>query len=334
MDDQSASRQSRPRRVTRIALGSALAATVLLAAGELFIRRFPSPDLHRYLGASCPTSGPYRPHATLAVTYRTWDQFQSANADRLAEWTPIDRASDRPVWAMFGNSFVQAPEMLADAARKALPDVRIFNLGQNEPLPVRFAQIELLLDHGLPAERILVELMPTDVIELGRQPLRTWNVSPAGALVFEPGLPPEPFASLVGNSRLALAGWCRLGRHHANPRFHPSRLCKEVVPTLEQDLRQLFGHLVMLGKRFDVPITVLLIPTWHQLCVGESWEFQDRLAPQFRALGLDVLDVREPFLVYPNKADLFIPDKHFSEVGNRVLLDALVGHWSAEASGR
>jgi RNase P protein component len=39
-----------------------------------------------------------------------------------------------------------------------------------------------------------------------------------------------------------------------------------------------------------------------------------------------VCDVRESFLTHPNKPALFIPDKHFSDLGNDVLLQELLQH--------
>jgi len=49
--------------------------------------------------------------------------------------------------AMFGNSFVTCRDAgRHDARRPARPPV--FNLGRNEPLFVRAAQVALLLDHG------------------------------------------------------------------------------------------------------------------------------------------------------------------------------------------
>jgi hypothetical protein len=41
-----------------------------------------------------------------------------------------------------------------------------------------------------------------------------------------------------------------------------------------------------------------------------------------------VCDVRGPFLTADDKPGLFLPDKHFSERGNRLLLDAILDHLS------
>ena len=56
---------------------------------------------------------------------------------------------------------------------------------------------------------------------------------------------------------------------------------------------------------------------------------QDTLAEDARAVGFDVCDTRAAFLAWPNKPELFIPDKHFSATGNRVLLAAILDHLKA-----
>jgi hypothetical protein len=56
---------------------------------------------------------------------------------------------------------------------------------------------------------------------------------------------------------------------------------------------------------------------------------QDALAEDARAAGFDVCDVRAPFLAWPDKPALFIPDKHFSATGNRLLLAAILDHLKA-----
>jgi hypothetical protein len=43
-------------------------------------------------------------------------------------------------------------------------------------------------------------------------------------------------------------------------------------------------------------------------------------------MGLDVFDPRAAFVGHPNPAALFLPDKHFSPEGNRLLLAELLAH--------
>src|SRR5438105_2547266 len=88
---------------------SALAATVVLVGlallGELFLRAFPPKDLQPFLGEQSPLTGVFVPDAEFGAAYRSWEAFRADNADRLAEYLPLDRTGEsRPVWAMFGSS--------------------------------------------------------------------------------------------------------------------------------------------------------------------------------------------------------------------------------------
>jgi hypothetical protein len=154
-------------------LGGLLAVSFLAGLAELFLRWFPPRDLHAFLGEASPLTGIYRADADFGVSYLSWKAFCRDNAARLGP-LPLSRQDDgRPLWAFFGNSFVQAPGMLADHARAHVPDRRIFNLGRNEHVPLRFAQIKLLLDNGLEPDRLFFNLMPADLLILGEQPLET-----------------------------------------------------------------------------------------------------------------------------------------------------------------
>ncbi len=314
-----------PRR-GRFLLGSAVAAALLLGLAEGFLRLSPPRDLHPYLGEDSPLVGICAPDPDLGITYRDWDAFRADNAERLAAHLPFHGDQGRKVWAFFGNSFVQAPGMLADCARAHVYDRDIFNLGKNEPLPLRFAQVRLLLDNGLRPERLFVLLMPVDVTGLGRQPLDTMRVTARGALTYEVRRPPGPAGWLLDHSRLALTAWARSGRHHGNPHFKPGRLYERVDAPLLADLRRLFAALARDASRHDVPVTVLLVPAYHQVTKGAPFGFQDALAPVFRGLGHDVFDPRAAFLRHPDRERLFLPDKHFNEAGNRLLLEELLRH--------
>src|SRR5262249_43820135 len=144
--------------------GMLLTAAVLLAGGEAFLRFFPPRDFQPYLGDESGLEGPFRRDQRWGVGYRSWEAFQALYAERLAQLGPLpDDAGGRPTWAMFGTSFVRAPGMPGDTARAALPHKRIFHLARNEPLPVRFAQADLLLEQGLRPERLFIVLLPHDV---------------------------------------------------------------------------------------------------------------------------------------------------------------------------
>jgi hypothetical protein len=321
---------ARWRRVAWSVVGGILAAALLAGAAEAFLRLFPPRDLHPYLGESSPLAGPYVPDEDFRVAYRCWDDFRSDNAERLAQFGPLGRESDsRPVWAMFGNSFVQAPGMLADMARVSLTERRIFNLGRNEPMVVRLAQIKLLLDHGLEPERLILVLLPIDGVAAVEQPPSTVHVTARGALTYRPRLPAGPGAAVVAHSRLALTGWVRSGRHRGSADFRPEQVNHGIPPPALADLRTLFGNLARLAGRHSVPVTVILIPNYEQVMRGAPCGFQDALATALRDEGIDVLDPRGAFLRQPDRAALFLPDKHLTPAGNRLLLAELLDHLRA-----
>jgi hypothetical protein len=311
----------------RFLLGCALAVALLAGLAEAYLRLFPPRDLHDYLGEDSPLTGRFAPDDDFAVRYRSWDDFAAENAERLRSFGPLQGGSDRPpVWAFFGNSFVQAPGMLADTARASVHDHRIFNLGKNERPEVRLAQIKLLLEHGLESERLFLVLMPPDLLVLGEQPLATYQVTSRGAITYRPRLPGAPAAWLVRHSRLALTAWCRTGRQRGNPRFSRAALSHDVREPLLGDLRRLFGNLARITREHQVPVTVILIPGHNQVVEGGDFGFQDRLAPLVRELGYDVFDPRDAFRRQPHPADLYLPDKHLTPAGNRLLLAELLAH--------
>ena len=311
----------------RFLLGCALAVALLAGLAEAYLRLFPPRDLHDYLGEDSPLTGRLAPDDDFAVRYRSWDDFAAENAERLQAFGPLSSGSGgRPIWAFFGNSFVQAPGMLGDTARAAVHDHTVFYLGKNERLEVRLAQIKLLLEHGLEPERIFVELMPPDLLVLGDQPLDTYQVTSRGAITYRPRLPAGPAAWLVQHSRLALTAWCRTGRQHGNPDFSRAALSHDVREPLLGDLRRLFGNLARVTRDHQVPVTVLLIPGHNQVVEGADFGFQDRLVPLFRELGYDVFDPRDAFRRQPHPADLYLPDKHLAPPGNRLLLAELLAH--------
>jgi hypothetical protein len=310
-------------------VGVAVAVFLALGSlGELFLRAFPPKDLQPYLGDASPLTGLYLPDDEFAATYRSWDAFADDNAARLKEYLPLERAgAGRPLWAMFGNSFIHADGMLADTARTSVSDHRIFNLGRNEPLPIRCAQLRELLNHGLAPERVIFELMPLDTWGLAQSPLQSWHVTPRGAITHTPRTPAGPAGWLIGRSRLALAAWIRTNRHVADPSLQPSQLLNGLGADHLADLRRLFAGIAGACHRRNIPVTVLLIPTYDQIAKGKSFGFQDCLTPKLRDLGIDVCDPRTPFCGYADKPALFIPDKHFSPAGNAILLAELLGHF-------
>jgi hypothetical protein len=318
-----------PRRQQWQAVASAAAVILALGSlGELFLRGFPPKDLQPYLGEQSPLTGHYVPDTEFGGTYRSWQALCDDNVEWLAEFMPLDQASaSRPVWAMFGNSFVQAPGMLADTARAGVPDRRVFNLGRNEPLPIRFAQLRELLEHGLAPERVIIEMMPLDTWTLAQSPLASWRVTSRGAITYRPRTPSGAAGWLIEHSRLALAAWTRTNRHVADPSMQPSQLLNGLGADHLADLRQLFTGVAHACNRRNIPVTVILIPTYDQIAKGKPFGFQDCLIPMLHDLGIDVCDPRAAFCGYADKPSLFIPDKHFSPAGNAILLAELLAHF-------
>ncbi len=147
-----------------------------------------------------------------------------------------------------------------------------------------------------------------------------------GALTFQPRLPAGPLGALIRCSDLALAAWFRTGGHHSRPSFRSIQLNRSIPSDLRADLDRLFGGLGHLAAAHKTPVTVLLVPNYEQVTRGAPCGFQDDLTPILRGHGIDVCDVRETFRGYPDKPALFIPDKHFTALGNRLLLAELLRH--------
>ena len=315
------------------AVGMATTLTALLVPGELFLRYAPPRDFRPYLGDASGLKGTFRPGGRFGVRYSSWQAFRGDYADRLpALLPPAGRADGRPVWAMFGNSFVQAPGMLADTARAAVADRRVFNLGRNEVLPVRLAQIELLLAQDLRPERVFVVLLPIDALAFTQHSLDQLHVSEAGAVTYRPRLPGGAAGRALSATRLGLLGWVRTGRHQALPGFRNSAILDGLPPCVAGDFRVMFTGLAELAAERRVPVTVVVIPSHEQVTRGAPQGCLDDLARLAREAGLDACDVREPFLRDADKASLFIPDKHFSARGNRLLLDAILDHLARQGA--
>jgi hypothetical protein len=313
------------------ALGCALAVALLAGLAEGYLRLFPLTDLHPYLGEASPLTGIFVPDQDFGVAYRSWDAFRDDNAPRIDAYLPLGRnTGDRKVWAMFGNSFIQAPAMLADVTRVALPDHLVFNLGRNEHLCVRLAQVKLLLENGLRPERVFIELMPVDLLPLGDQPLATMRVTSKGALTYEPRLPTGWAGELVEHSQLGLTAWVRAGRHKGNPRFNKRTLYQGIDETLQGDLHTLFANLARYTHYYQVPVTILLIPSYHQVAQNAGFGFQDALTALLRPQGYDVFDPRDAFRRHPDPESLYLPDKHLTLAGNQLLLGQLLGHLAAQ----
>jgi hypothetical protein len=218
--------------------------------------------------------------------------------------------------------------MLGDTTRALVPQRITFNLGKNEPVPVRFAQAEFLLDNGLKPERVFVVVIPLDVAVFVEYGLDQLGTTPGGAIVYEPR-PPAVGAGLVRHSRLALKGWTRTNLHLNRPFYPPRALHDRVDPVVRADVRALFGHLAAAAGRHGVPVTMVPLPDYEQVMRGAGRAVQEALAEDARAVGFDVCDPCDAFRAWPDRAALFVPDKHFSPTGNRLLLATILEHLKA-----
>lgn len=302
-------------------LGVICATAIPVALAETFLRFNPPADLEQYLGERSREAGVFRAHPELAVTYCSWDAFSREYQTHLAPHLPLTAHPDpRPIWALFGNSFVQAPGMLGDTLAAVAPETRFFYLKRNELLPVRLAQIEWLLHSGFRPERIIVELMPIDTLPLIWHPLDAWYVTSRGALTYRPQLPDGACRWLVEHSRLALMAWVRSGA----PERRPRDLCGDVDATLRGDLDRLFASLARTSRACGVPVTILLIPAHEQSIGKATFGFQDGVTEFLTAHGFDVIDPRTSFAGHRRPEELYLPDKHLSAAGNELLLRELL----------
>jgi hypothetical protein len=321
----------RPRARLTFGVGFVASALLLLLVGEVGLRVAPPRAVQPYL-VDDDRPGPFRSDPYYGVQYQSWEAFRADYADGLKPHDTLFATPDPPkVWAMFGSSFVHAPGMLADTARKYVPNRHVFNLGRNEFLYVRAAQVELLLDHGLRPERIVFAMQPLDAAVFAHQTADMVHAGPGGAQAFDPRLPAVG-GDLIRHSRLALTGWVRAGLQHAVPYYRPAELNDRVHPRVRTELHALLTRVRRVTAIHEVPVTVLLIPNYEQIARGAEYAFQDEVAKLAGRAGLDVCDARGPFRSYPDKPALFVPDKHFSAVGNRILLGELVRHLHAHGA--
>lgn len=315
------------RRLVPWFLGAVATLAVLLGLGEWFLRWLPPRDLQKYLGDDSQLTGPFRADGRFSVQYRSWQAFHDDYADRLAGPSPVTAPLDsRPVWAMFGNSFVQAPGMLADTARERVPTRRVFNLARNEVLPVRLAQVELLLEHGLRPERVFVLLLPIDVVPFTQHSLDQLYVNAEGAITYRPRLPRSVASHGVALARLGLLSWVRMERQYALPGLGQDELLRGLPLEVEADFRRMLAGLAEVTCQHDIPVTVVIVPSYRQVARNAPCGILDDLRRLVEESGLDACDVREAFNKVEDKLPLFIPDRHFSQRGNEILLQAILEH--------
>ena len=311
----------------RFAIGLLIGLAAPLGFAELVAHLQPRGELRAYVDDSSLT-GVYKPDPVLGADYRSYADFEKENAAALAKLGALDQ--QRPTWLFLGNSFVQAEGMLAATATAALPDKRIFYLGRNEPLPLRVAQVRLLLAQGLRPERVVFVLLPIDFTVLGAQPLSSIKVTPGGALTNHLRLPPGAAGALVRTSRLAQLAWIRSGKHVQNPEFRGRQLMEKVSPALAGDMRTLLVTLRDTSSAADAKLTVLLLPNREQIFGSGGFALQDTLLRICAEEQIDCLDARDFLRGEPDPTAFFLPDWHFTRSGNEILLRTLLKHFARE----
>jgi hypothetical protein len=304
-----------------LAAGLVLGLAVPLLLAEIYLRAYPPTDILPFLGDESPLTGSFRPDPVLGADYVSYESFQASHAAPLAALGPLDDPR-RPIWAFFGNSFIRAPGMLADTAKAALPDRRIFFLREARPIYLYVAQLRLLLRQGMRPERVFFGFMTEDLTPDIENPLALSRivVNRHGAITYapQPDLPSTAFA--VTHSRLALVSWVR------SKRYRYSDAMKFVSPVVEDDIGRITAALGAIQREFQVPVTLILIPNRTQLFGQAGYAVQNRLIELCRQQTVDVFDARSIFADAPDKPGLLLSDAHFNPRGNKLLLSGLLDH--------
>jgi hypothetical protein len=305
-------------------VGAVAALSVVLLIGEGYARLAPPKDVRAHFSSGGPKVGIYRPDPQLGADYRSFEELRKENAARLAELGPLD--APRPTWLFFGNSFVQARGMMADTARRMRPDHRIFNLGRNVEMPLRAAQARHLLAAGLRPERMFFVLLPLDLTHIGKRPLSFIDVTPDGAITSRLRWPDPPWTNLATGSRLASIAWLRSGRSDGDPSFNRHKVADAPSARVRDDLARIIDHLAATSRHYGVPMTVIAVPNREQVFGRADFGFQATLAELSRVAGFDFYDARGALLGVEDTRALFLPDWHFNERGNTLLMQGLLAH--------
>lgn len=313
-----------PRKPARIRLAAGLVAGFLLPIllAEAYVRLHPPEDLHIYLGDSLHRSGIYRPDPVLRAGYRSAAEYVPFEAPRIADLRPLN--SEQPTWLFLGNSFARG---LSASVNERLPSHRVlFYREAKDEFHLRVAQFRLLLESGLRPDHAFFTLIPIEVARYVLRPLDWVHVSRDGALSSKFRLPGEPIDSLLNSSWLARIAWVRSRMHRADPTFRMSRITETVPQGALGDFDTMLHALAGLARKYEVPVTIVVLPDRRQILDQSSFSLQEKLATIVRRARLDVFDPRDAFLAHADKRAMYLPDWHYSPVGDRILLDALLAH--------
>lgn len=311
-----------PRARVRFAVGLVAGLALPLLAGEAYVRFQPPEDLEPYLGDQSSRSGIYRPDPRLRVDYRSIDDYVPYDTPRLADITWPDPS--QPVWLFFGNSFARG---MSAAVRAALPSHRVlFFREAKDEFHLRVAQARLLLENGLRADRMFFTLIPIEFARYVLRPLPWVYVNSHGSISQRFRMPGWPLDQLLTHSWLARVAWIRTKLHHADPTFRMSRITEIVPQTVLDDFKVMFGILAEVSRKHSVPTTIVLLPDRRQILGRSDFTLQNKLIELAKGAGLDVFDPRNALLAYGDKRAMYVPDWHYSPLGDRLLLDALSAH--------
>jgi len=308
-------------RLLHLTAGLIVGFAVPMLLAEVYLRTFPPSAILLFLGDQSGLSGPYKPDPVLGADYVSYEVFYVRHADELAVLGPLNDTR-RPTWAFFGNSFIRGRGMLADTARAALPDHRIFFLREALPIHLYVAQLRLLLRQGLRPQRIFFGFMTQDLTPDVDNPLALSQiaVNRRGGITYRPSPDHRAIAFAVAHSRLALLAWAR------TKRYRYWEAADFVSPQVNDDVSRIASALGAVQWEFGVPLTLILIPNQPQIFGRAGFAVQDRLTALFHQHEMDVFDARLMFASEENKSALFLPDWHLSPRGNDLLLAALLDH--------
>jgi hypothetical protein len=308
--------------MTRVAFlsGVAGAGLLFLGLGEVFLRAFPSDDLLPYLGEACTERPCFTTDGDLPFRFRSFQDF----ADDNPHWwrRQLRKSTHGDDWLFLGNSFAFN---LKTHLRKheSFKHLTISTLDRREPLLVRLAQLQALLESNHAPEHVFLVITEVDLLRIGEQPLVTQELNSQGALTFRPRLPPQPLGWLADHSRLAFAAWARTGNHRGDPHFRRRHMSDQLAPHLRDDVEQLVAGLGKVCQRHATPVTVIVIPMRDEVCRNTVFPIEDALVPCLRAAGILVVDPRPAFTAERNPARLYVPDGHLSRRGNDLVADTL-----------
>ena len=306
----------------RLVVGIVIGLLLPLVAGEAYVRLLPLADLKPYLGDSYSRSGVYRPDPVLRVDYRSPDDFVPFDGTpRLRDLKPLN--VDR-TWLFFGVSFAGG---MSRWAGQSLPSHRtLFYRENGDEFHMRIAQARLLLENGLRPERMFFPMIPVEFARYVLRPLSWVDVNRYGAITYRVRMPGWPLDTLLAHSWLARVAWVRSKLHLASPTYRLSRITESVPQTVIDDFELMLGALGELSRKHQVPATIVLLPDRRQVLGSSKFELQNKISALARKAGLDVFDPQAVFLDYPDKRAMYLPDWHYTSLGQGLLFDGLMAH--------